>query len=174
MRVFDQPSTYRLTAAVSTDAKFPAPRLSVTWEESLQAGRGRLWRTISDRAAHGINNNNHYRLRGRLRPGSVTLKHRQTRSSGIDQGLMVWRTTLEYRGWLASSPLVLFVGRAQPCTTGFSSVPIPSILISTRSPTASVKLLSGTMPVPVRRNAPVGNELSRPNQPIRSSKERAM
>jgi MFS family permease len=61
-----------------------------------------------------------------------------------------------------------------PCTTGFSSVPMPSILISTMSLGWSVKLLSGTMPVPVSRKAPWGNELSRPSQPIRFSKVRAI
>src|SRR4029450_4734573 len=35
-----------------------------------------------------------------------------------------------------------------PCTTGFSSVPMPSILISTMSLGWSVKLLSGRMPGP--------------------------
>ena len=43
-------------------------------------------------------------------------------------------------------------------------------MISTTSAGCSVKSLSGTIPVPVSRNAPLGNELSRPSQPINSSK----
>ena len=50
-----------------------------------------------------------------------------------------------------------------PCTIGLVNVPMPSIETATRSPGCSVKSRSGTMPVPVNRNAPWGNELSRPS-----------
>lgn len=45
--------------------------------------------------------------------------------------------------------------------TGFVSVPMPSIVMETTSPSASVKSSGGTMPVPVIRNAPSGWALPR-------------
>ena len=45
MRVSAEQSTYRTEftpSAMGNAAKFPAPCLPVTWEESLQAGRGEL------------------------------------------------------------------------------------------------------------------------------------
>src|SRR5258707_15891153 len=45
--------------------------------------------------------------------------------------------------------------------TVFSRVPMGSIVMRTVSPLASVKELGGTIPVPVIRKQPLGNELSR-------------
>ncbi len=46
------------------------------------------------------------------------------------------------------------------CTT-FTSVPIGSIVMAISSPLCSVNESGGTMPVPVIRKQPTGNELSR-------------
>ncbi len=54
------------------------------------------------------------------------------------------------------------------------SVPIPSIVIRTRSPDFRLKSSGGTMPVPVNKMTPLGKRLSRPSQSIRSSKRRAI
>ena len=54
-------------------------------------------------------------------------------------------------------------------TIGLVRVPIPEMLIETSSPCCSVKLSSGTIPVPVIRNAPSGRSFSRNSQPASSS-----
>ncbi len=61
-----------------------------------------------------------------------------------------------------------------PWTIGLDNVPTPSMVMSTMSPGRSVNSVVGTIPVPVIKKAPSGKVLSRPSQPTKFSKLRAI
>src|SRR5689334_20525667 len=60
----------------------------------------------------------------------------------------------------------------QTSITGFSSVPMPEMLILTASPERNVKVSGGTMPVPVSRIVPYGKSWLRKRKAASSSNER--
>src|SRR5215212_800176 len=62
--------------------------------------------------------------------------------------------------------------RQERRTTGFTSDPIPSMRIVTSSPSCRVNSDGGTIPVPVIKNTPAGNSLSRSKYSMRSESDR--
>ena len=95
-------------------------------------------------------------------------------SSGYLLGFRTWGRLLTCQADWQSASRHYLSDTQLPCTIGLTSVPMPSIQTLTTSPGRKVKSRSGTTPVPVSRNAPKGNELSRPSHWINSSNERAI
>ena len=77
------------------------------------------------------------------------------RARGKNAGAAASCSSLRRETWMRMG------ASCQTTATGFSSVPIPEMVMRTESPASSVNESGGTIPAPVSRTAPCGNACER-------------